>query len=142
MKEPDLSIRPSGSPKPTLVVESGWSETHKKLLDDIRLWVKGGAGAVVMAIVIKWTKTNNSVKGFIEVYVLDQTGNEHLIQKEDIFPRPAPGAPVQQIAITRGQLFGAALLPGRNPNDTFNLSLNGLRAVATETMRIEGYQPA
>jgi hypothetical protein len=70
---------------PTVVIESGWTESRPNLLRDLRLWLKGGAGAVQLVFLFKWSKlTGNRVKGVIEVYNLDQAGNENLIQREVI----------------------------------------------------------
>ena len=54
-------------------------------------------------------------------------------------PNPAATAIAQGITITRGQLFGPAIPFGRNPNDTFNLSLNSLRSFATRFIQMEGF---
>src|SRR5271154_4807096 len=127
-KEPDQCIRPISLTMPTIAFESGWTESRPHLHRDMSLWLKGGGGAVQLVFLFKWSKlVGNRVKGVVEVYNLDQAGNENLVQREDIFPRPAPAATPQQIPITRGQLFGAAIPAGRNVNDVFNLSLDDLR---------------
>ena len=56
LKEPDLCIRPVGMALPTIVLESGWSESRAQLYRDRDLWLHGGAGLVQLVIVIKWTK--------------------------------------------------------------------------------------
>ena len=49
------------------------------------LWLKGGAGAVQMILLFKWSKVaGNRVKGDVEVYNLDPARNENLIQTEVI----------------------------------------------------------
>jgi hypothetical protein len=51
----------------------------------MKLWLRGGAGAVQMVLLFKWSKwTNSRVKGFVEVYNLDLAGNVNLIQTEVI----------------------------------------------------------
>ena len=51
----------------------------------MRLWLRGGAGSVQVVVLIKWTKMEgNQVRAFIEVYDLDPTGNERLLQTEVI----------------------------------------------------------
>src|SRR5277367_1666649 len=80
---------------------------------------QGGAGTVHRVLLFKWSKlTGNRVKL--------QSGSSWERESDvnrGYFPRPALAAAVQHIAITKGQLFGPAILAGRNPNDTFNLSL-------------------
>ena len=49
------------------------------------LWLKGGAGFVQVVLLFKWTKTNdNQVKAFVELYDLDSTGDERLLQSQVI----------------------------------------------------------
>lgn len=68
---------------PTVVVESGWSESRPRLHNDMNLWLKGTAGAVQMVLLIKWSKLGGDrVKGYVEVYNLDPAGDENLIQTE------------------------------------------------------------
>jgi hypothetical protein len=68
---------------PTLVVESGWSESRPVLHQDRDLWLTGGAGSVQVVLIIKWTKNaENQVKGDIEVFDLDPFGNIRSIQQE------------------------------------------------------------
>jgi len=80
-KEPDQCIRPRGLATPTVVFESGWSESHLGLLRDADLWLRGGAGNVQLVFIFNWSKlTGNRVKGVVEVYNLNQAGNMNLIQ--------------------------------------------------------------
>ena len=80
-KEPDQCIRPRGLATPTVVFESGWSESHLGLLRDADLWLRGGAGNVQLVFIFNWSKlTGNRVKGVVEVYNLNQAGNVNLIQ--------------------------------------------------------------
>ena len=84
-KQPDQAIILNNQVIPTVIIEAGWSESIPKLHQDIGLWLNGGAGFVQVVLLIKWTKvTRNRVKAFIEVYDLDQAGNERLLQNEVI----------------------------------------------------------
>lgn len=58
-KEPDMCIRPVDMALPSIVLESGWSETRQQLYRDRDPWLHGGSGLVQLVIVIKWT--NNAV---------------------------------------------------------------------------------
>ena len=85
-KQPDQCIVPTGQDLPTVVVESGWTESLHR---DMSLWLKGGAGAVRIVLLFKWSKklAGNRVKGYVEVYNLDPAANENLIQTEVITNR-------------------------------------------------------
>jgi hypothetical protein len=51
----------------------------------MRLWLRGGEGAVKMVLLFNWSKSEHGrVKGDVEVYGLDPAGNETLIQTEVI----------------------------------------------------------
>ncbi|KAN0071558.1 hypothetical protein V8E54_010154 [Elaphomyces granulatus] len=58
-----------------------------------------------------------------------------------IFPMPAAHVS-QQIVLTKGQLFGANLPARKNPAQSTNLSLDGLRAIAARNIVNDGYTPA
>ena len=45
----------------------------------MKLWLKGGAGAVQIVLLFKWSKlAGDRVKGDAEVYNLDPAGNDNL----------------------------------------------------------------
>jgi hypothetical protein len=58
-----------------------------------------------------------------------------------IFPRPANGQ-IQVLQIRRRDLFGQAMLAGRNPKDILPLQLNPLRDYATRALGIMNLVPA
>lgn len=69
-KEPDLLIRPDNQPLPSIVIESGWSESYTRLMDDVSLWLVGGNGAVNAVLLLNWqtVESTNTVRGVVEVY--------------------------------------------------------------------------
>lgn len=76
-------MTPAGMDLPTLVIESGWSESRPLLHQDRDLWLRGGAGSVQVVLVMKWTKgASNRVRGDIEVFDLDPLGNVRSLQRE------------------------------------------------------------
>lgn len=82
-KEPDAHIIPLTLDMPTVVVESGWSESRAQLHRDRNLWLIGGRGVVNVVIVIKWVKNrSNQVKGDIELFDLDPQGAVRSLQQE------------------------------------------------------------
>lgn len=81
-KEPDLCIKPVGMAPPTIVIESGWSESREQLYEDRDLWLKGGRGSVQIVIIVKWTENAaKQVAGDIELFDLDTDGNSQLLQR-------------------------------------------------------------
>lgn len=83
LKEPDCEIRPLGARLPTIVMESGYSESKSTLYNDRDLWLLGGRGEVQAVVVIKWsTITGGRVNGVIELWNLDAAGNVQLRQSE------------------------------------------------------------
>lgn len=142
---------------PSVVIESGWSETYPRLLSDMQLWLNGSVDVNVV-LVLKWSKLSNSrVSGFIEAWVRDTNGPlkqqaavcisilllqpwQVIIIMQAIFP--AGQNPQQTVTITRGDLFGAHLATGTNANDVLPLSLNSLRSLAQEDLALMGLIPA
>ena len=91
-KEPDLLVRPDNQRLPSIVTESGWSESLPRLHDDMNLWLVGGNGSVKATLILKWHKIGHSnvVRGHAELYTLDTNGMPILRQEEVIFPAPPP----------------------------------------------------
>ncbi|KAJ9249265.1 hypothetical protein DTO027B5_8240 [Paecilomyces variotii] len=140
-KEPDAHIIPLSLDMPTVVVESGWSESRAQLQRDRDLWLIGGRVNVV--IVIKWVKnSSNEVAGDIAVFDLDSQGAVRCLQQQIIFPEPPPSiADAQQIRLTRGQIFGSSLPPGQNAAQILPLELSELRYQARASLRRMGLTP-
>lgn len=116
-----------GQTLPALTVEVGWSESYDNLREDMNRLLVGGNGNIKIVIIIKWTKEKNGhVSGILELYRNDRQGIPRLQQTEVIFPMPA-GDPPQPLNIRRGELYGTAIQPGRNPNDILPLLVRNLR---------------
>ncbi|KAJ5135383.1 uncharacterized protein N7515_004661 [Penicillium bovifimosum] len=141
-KEPDFMIRPDNRRLPTLVMESGWSESFPRLLGDLNLWLVGGAGAVNATIILQWQTITgtNRVGGMAELYTPDVNGTPVMRQRELVFPAP-PQSQTQEFRLTRRMLF-TSTFPGRNPDDVITLKLDRLRVVATEGLSLMGLVPA
>ncbi|GLA87419.1 hypothetical protein AtubIFM56815_001845 [Aspergillus tubingensis] len=70
-KEPDTYIinYESPSPLPTVVIESGYTESTARLYADRDLWLQGGAPHVNVVILIKWNKrVDNHIGGWIKLH--------------------------------------------------------------------------
>ncbi|EEP80174.1 predicted protein [Uncinocarpus reesii 1704] len=169
-KEPDLCICPNTQPLPQIVIETGWPESWPRLHQDADLWDDGRVASAIelfgrdSARNVRLQQTerptpltparshlNSSLRpcerpkvcqGFkgTKIYGGDLRINMNTMQ-QDIFPVPITGAP-QTLPITRRQLFGAYLLAGRNGNDGFQLSVENLRAIATQRIQAMGLTPA
>lgn len=82
-KEPDYCLYPRSLDLPTIVVESGWSESMPSLERDMNLWLQGGNGAVQLVLIIKWTKhTDQRVSAGFRVFSLNADGNIKHLQTE------------------------------------------------------------
>lgn len=154
-KEPDLLLRPDNQEMPSIVVESGWSESYPRLISDMELWLNGSVDVNVV-LVLKWSKLSNlRVSGFIEVWIRGKNGPikkqaavcisllllqpwRVIIIIQTIFPTDRQ----QTVTITRGDVFRAHLTTGRNANDVLPLSLNSLRSLAREDLTLMGFAPA
>lgn len=100
------------------------------------LWLVGSAETNVV-IILKWRRVANTiqVKGDLEVYRRDRNGIPSLNQSEVIFPAPPQAqAQLQQVRLSRRELFGRGIFQGSNANDVFSLPLDELRTVATEAL--------
>ncbi|KAN0087118.1 hypothetical protein V8E54_000806, partial [Elaphomyces granulatus] len=97
---------------------STWNNSVVLIRKDKDLWLVGGAPDVEVVILLNWTKLSRGrVKG--------------VIQNSKCFP--AAGNPV--IRLTRGEIFGNALLPNRHDaNDVWNLDVSRLRIKAREKL--------
>lgn len=88
-KEPDFSVTPKSATFPTLVVESGWSESFPRLRRDKDLWIHGGGGKIQLVLLIKWSSLSGGrVSGLIEVWAGDAMANDQLVQTEVIANLP------------------------------------------------------
>lgn len=88
VKEPDTYFEVEGQQLPSIVVELGWSESKEQLRSDMKLWLVGGAGQVRLVLLPKWSKYGQGkISGVIEMWSLDNEGNETLLQTAVSFAR-------------------------------------------------------
>jgi len=163
-KEPDLFFQVNDHILPTLVVECGWSDSKGRIYDDMNLLLVGGNGSIKIVIIVKWAKLRGSrVSGTVELFMRDRNDIPILKQIEirifeafssmfylliawylyiqTVFPRPTT-TNLQRLEIRRGDLFGDALLAGRNRNDILYLDVERLRDHATRSLRFMNLVPA
>jgi hypothetical protein len=145
IKEPDLLVQPDNERLPSVVIESGWSESMPRLHDDVNLWLVGGGGKVRAVIILRWQRVSNTnqVRGNLELYTLDRNGMPQQTTDLVIFPSPTPPvAAAQQLILTRKEVFGDHVPAGRNPNDQLPFSINLLRGKARDALQLMGLVPA
>lgn len=131
-KEPDLAMRVDNQHLPTLVIESGWSESLNRLREEARLWLVGGNATAVIVICWRSVASTDEVEGEVELYFLDEDGDSVLRQTEIVFPEPNPQqAQAQWIGLTRRLLYGSNVFPNQNPDDPIELGIDGLRRAST-----------
>ncbi|PYH39101.1 uncharacterized protein BO87DRAFT_437955 [Aspergillus neoniger CBS 115656] len=140
-KEPDaFIINPaSGSPLPSIVTESGYSESVRKLYDHKDLWLQGGAPHVNVVILLKWYKRiRNRIAGWVELH----RRGVGVPLRITLFPAPPSGTPPQHLTLFRSDLYPGGVVPaGRNANDAWEWSIDILREHARDAMRREGLVP-
>ncbi|KAK2747704.1 hypothetical protein FQN55_004874 [Onygenales sp. PD_40] len=82
-KQPDTCIVPDDLRLPTVVIETGWTESWPRLNADKDLWLVGGGGSVELVLLIRWSKlVGNKVKGEIQAHGRNAAGNIVLLQTE------------------------------------------------------------
>lgn len=74
-KEPDFFFRPDTDDFPSIVFESGWSESLPRLESDKNLWLNG-TKSVELVFLLKWTRlSERRVAGHIEVWTRGEPSN-------------------------------------------------------------------
>lgn len=144
-KEPDLFFEPGSRRFPSLVMESGWSESLSRRQDDMYLWLVGGQGEVTATVILDWQRVINTdaVRGSVYLYTLDRNGIPRLRQNITVFPAPSPAqSATEQLVLSRGEIFGGNVLQGRNPDDEFTFSIDLLREKATGALARMNLVPA
>ncbi|QSS61464.1 hypothetical protein I7I51_03639 [Histoplasma capsulatum] len=141
-KEPDFSFRADTDDFPSIVIESGWSESLPYLRADKDLWMKGN-NFVQLVILLNWHKVpGGRVKGSAEIWRRNGAGN--LVATEmTIFPVPSTPVLNEHIEFTKGQLFGAAAIGHPDAGTVLSLRMSRLREIAEERLvKKMGLMPA
>ncbi|KAI9035941.1 uncharacterized protein KD926_002606 [Aspergillus affinis] len=154
-KQPAIQVRTPDQKMPRIVFEIGWKESIDRMYNDVDLWGYGSYPNVQVVILVQWTlHLDNRVEGAIMVYrpQVDQIEVDgavefyrkgmQLVQIESIFPKPLSGRREKKICLNRGELFGNALVPGRDPTEVFEFYLNELQDLAEANIRECGLLPA
>ncbi|KAJ5902351.1 hypothetical protein N7495_002879 [Penicillium taxi] len=115
-KEPDTAIiciraspsAPGKSAVPSILVEAGYSQSYKSLVESARRILIGGAPAVQLVMIVKFSKRKLGVAVRLEFWRRDLAGTPYLAETRHVFPIP----PTQQspIFFTREELFGTGFI--------------------------------
>jgi hypothetical protein len=108
---PNLYLKPSGFPLPTIVFVSGFSQLYPYLLMQKDVWLIGGAAHFNIVFIEKWSQISQSrIEGRLEIWRKNQQGPATFVRIslrnivsfldaqltapfQDIFPRPPLGTP-------------------------------------------------
>ncbi|KAI9373409.1 hypothetical protein BJX61DRAFT_533174 [Aspergillus egyptiacus] len=128
-------------PLPRIILESGWSASFPSLREDKDVWLLGDP-SVVLVMLLQWTAVSNGrVKDCAEVWRRDTLGSR-VSSTVSILPAPSPLPPAETIQFTKGELFGAALVLGADPNKILELDVAELRGFAEEAVKRMNMHPA
>ncbi|GAM37464.1 hypothetical protein TCE0_024r07405 [Talaromyces pinophilus] len=128
-------MRVGSQPLPTLVIESGWSESIDRLREEARLWLAGDNATAVIVVCWRSVANTDQVEGEVELYVLNGNGSPVLRQTEIVFPEPSPEqGRVQSIGLTRRMVLGSTISPDRDTDDPFDLRIDDLRWAAARAL--------
>lgn len=86
VKEPDFAWRSVHADLPALVVETGWSESQTRLIEDMHNLFHASNGAILVVILVKWRRlVNGRVSGIAQLYREDPNGMPKCLQSEVCF---------------------------------------------------------
>ncbi|KAF7177692.1 hypothetical protein CNMCM7691_006088 [Aspergillus felis] len=90
-------MMPDNQYQPSFVIEVGWSESPRWLVEDMRQWMMGGRPHVKIVLILKFARKGrtNEVTGKAELYVRDAAGNPFCQQEATSFPETTTKCRVQ-----------------------------------------------
>ncbi|KAJ6264514.1 hypothetical protein Dda_0661 [Drechslerella dactyloides] len=124
IKLPDYCFKMRGLPFPTVVLETGMSESYAKLLRDKDIWITGSAGFTKVVLLVKITRGSGGVTAFLELWRTNSC--PHRIT---VLPEPDQSRePQQDPVLTLQDLYGDCEVPaGTNADQELPLYLGWLR---------------
>ncbi|KXG46832.1 uncharacterized protein PGRI_035780 [Penicillium griseofulvum] len=131
-KEPDTFISVFGTPnlqQPRIVIEVGFSQTYRSLVEDTTLWLEGVGPNVRKVLLIKFLQRKQGVAGTIELWGRNSTGNAYMIRSNRIFP--VHGAFEQPIYLTKDDLLDGAMASSSQGSDRLEFDIGSLRQIIT-----------
>ncbi|PWW75675.1 hypothetical protein C7212DRAFT_344358 [Tuber magnatum] len=148
-KEADLTFVPRLGPNwtkqaqyPSVVLESGWSESAEQLRQDVCLWQAGSGGQVRVVIQVKFYKRQDRIGARVWINRAKAANNSSIetsIETYEVLPMLA--VPVENPSITFEEFFSGGCPPGMDPNGCVVLDLENLRVIAREKILARGSVP-
>ncbi|KAG0128413.1 hypothetical protein HOY82DRAFT_621732 [Tuber indicum] len=150
-KEPDLAFIPRTGPGwahcaafPSVVLETGYSESASSLSEDAILWREGSSYAVKVVILVKFQRHHDqdpvSVALTIGHAFPSTNGETTLFQDYHIFP--IPQLRFEDPSISLDEFYAGHCPPTMDPETEIPLNLATLRSTAAVYIREQGSQPA
>ncbi|KAG0138806.1 hypothetical protein HOY82DRAFT_666324 [Tuber indicum] len=144
-KQTDLALNPCvnyvRSDYPSVVLESGLSESGAQLMSDSRLWLKGTGGATRVVFLCKTFAPDqyNKIKATLSICRILPNGE---ISKDELQVFPPPTDNEFNPYITVAELFGGIIPEGLASNAQLPLSMQRLREILGAEIRRRGFLTA
>ncbi|KAG0131794.1 hypothetical protein HOY82DRAFT_559119 [Tuber indicum] len=148
VKEADLTFIPLVGPEwvvnaefPSVVLESGWSESATAQQEDARLWQEGSGNAVRVVLQVKFCRPNEQNEIGLMLSISHAHPNQAtLVEQYVLFP--TPHLPPQSPAISLDEFYSGACPDRMDPTTQIPLDLSKLRSTAARYIQERGYIPA
>ncbi|KAG0129703.1 hypothetical protein HOY82DRAFT_670912 [Tuber indicum] len=127
---------------PSVVLESGWSESNTELREDVRLWQMGSEMAVRVVLLAKFypVDQSNRIRFVFSIFRCHPDGRPSLHDRYQIFPPPP--IPHQNPTISFDEFYTGNCPPGINAGTEIPLDLVRLGACAAVWIGERGCVPA
>ncbi|KAJ5170586.1 uncharacterized protein N7500_003369 [Penicillium coprophilum] len=142
-KEPDTFISYFTSPslhEPRIVIEVGFNQTYRSLVEDAKLWLEGVGANVCKVLIVKFFQRRQGVAGTIELWGRNSTGSAYMIFSNRLFPVHGPFE--RPIYLTKEDLLNGAIASSSQGSDRLELDVASLRDIVTNTgLNLVGLTP-
>ncbi|RPA90968.1 hypothetical protein L873DRAFT_1820274 [Choiromyces venosus 120613-1] len=149
VKEADLTFVPLVGPDwakkakfPSVVLESGWSESAVQLVRDARLWQGGSGREVRVVLQVKFYRPDQQKQIRLVLSITRARPGGHPTPVEDYVILPAPEDPKPNPSISLDEFYAGDCPPTMDPEIRVPLDLARLRVVAAQEIREGGNMPA
>ncbi|KAJ5188749.1 hypothetical protein N7491_005070 [Penicillium cf. griseofulvum] len=132
-KEPDTFITHIESPslhEPRIVIEVGFGQTCRSLVEDAKLWLEGVGASVRKVLLVKFFQRRQGVSGIIELWGRNSTGTAYMIWNNRIFPVHGPFE--RPIYLTKDDLLNGAIASSSQGTDRLEFDITSLREIITK----------
>ncbi|RPA93257.1 hypothetical protein L873DRAFT_1816216 [Choiromyces venosus 120613-1] len=127
---------------PSVVLESGWSESAIQLRRDARLWQEGSRQEVRVVLQVEFYRPDQQNQIRVDLSISRTCPGGHPTQVEHYAIFPAPEDPQQNPSISLDEFYAGDCPPTIDPAIRVPLDLARLRDVAAGELRHRGNMPA